>query len=84
MVGVEFKKEMLAWKAEKIKRWDLKLTDMHHEPDLYNIWHRNASQSTGFNSVSHEKEIEYPQYVYDIIAENVPHYEYLRQHKINV
>ncbi|CAB4493200.1 uncharacterized protein OCT59_007716 [Rhizophagus irregularis] len=87
MVGVEFKKEMLAWKAEKIKRWDVKMADMYHVPDLYNIWHRNASQSTGFNSVSHvshEKEIEYPRYVYDIIAENVPHYEYLRQHKINV
>lgn len=45
---------------------------------------RHASESTGFNIVSNGKEIEYPRYVYDIIAENVPHYEYLRKHKIHV
>ncbi|GBC05946.1 hypothetical protein RclHR1_06520002 [Rhizophagus clarus] len=84
MIGMEFKKEMLEWKAEKIKRWDVEIPDLYHVPELYNIWHKNASESTGFNLVSRNKEIEYPRYVYDIIAENVPHYEYLLQHKINV
>jgi hypothetical protein len=47
---------------------------------------RNATQSTGFNLISkkEDEEIEYPQYVYDIIADNKPHYEYLLQYKINV
>ncbi|RIA87223.1 hypothetical protein C1645_828104 [Glomus cerebriforme] len=84
MVGAEFKKEMLAWKAEKVKCWDVKIPDMCHVPDLYSIWHGNAAKSTGFNLINKEKDIEYPQYIYDIIADNTPHYEYLLQYKINV
>jgi hypothetical protein len=43
-------------------------------------------EHTGFNETNKEEkeEIEYPQYVYDIIAENKPHYEYLLQYKINI
>jgi hypothetical protein len=40
MVGMEFKKEMLEWKAEEVKCWDVKIPDIHHVPDLYNIWHK--------------------------------------------
>ncbi|GES91145.1 branched-chain-amino-acid aminotransferase-like protein 2 [Rhizophagus clarus] len=87
MIGVEFKEKMLRWKAEKIVEcWNVKIPDLYDVPDYYNIWYRSASESTGFNLINgHKKEeIEYPQNVYDIIAENVPYYEYLRQHKINV
>ncbi|CAG8785280.1 4473_t:CDS:1, partial [Cetraspora pellucida] len=45
----------------------------------------NAMQSTGFGkAVNNDDEIEYPQYVYDIITENKPHYEYLFQHRIKI
>ncbi|RIA90455.1 hypothetical protein C1645_737859 [Glomus cerebriforme] len=87
MVGVEFKKEMLEWKAEEeLRFWDVNLPNIHYLPDLYKIWHKNAIKHTGFNETNKEEkeEIEYPQYVYDLIAENKPHYEYLLQYKINI
>ena len=41
MVGCKFKKEMLEWKAaEKVECWDVKIPDIYHVPDLYNIWHK--------------------------------------------
>ncbi|CAI2185620.1 19022_t:CDS:2 [Funneliformis geosporum] len=86
MIGAEFKREMLEWKAEKVEHWDVKIPNVYHVPDLYNIWHKNSAKSTGFNKFvnKEEEEIEYPQYVYDIIDDNKPHYEYLHQYKINV
>ncbi|CAG8758708.1 45509_t:CDS:2 [Gigaspora margarita] len=44
----------------------------------------NAENSTGFNEFTkkYEPEIEYPQIVYDAIAENKPYYDYLYQFKI--
>ena len=49
-------------------------------------YQRNATKSTGFNQISkkEEEEIEYPPYVYDIIADNKPHYEYMLRYKINI
>ncbi|CAG8783787.1 9877_t:CDS:2, partial [Racocetra fulgida] len=65
-----FTKEMLEWKSERVEIWDTKM---------------NAMQSTGFDkTISNDEEIEYPQYVYDIIAENQPHYQYLFQHRIKI
>jgi hypothetical protein len=49
MVGMEFKKEMLEWKAEKVKRWDVKIPDLYHVPGLYNIWHKYVFFSFFFN-----------------------------------
>lgn len=41
MVGVEFKKEMLEWKAEEeLRFWDLNLPNLFYLPDLYKIWHK--------------------------------------------
>ena len=41
MVGVEFKKEMLEWKAEEeLRFWDVDLPNIHYLPDLYQIWHK--------------------------------------------
>jgi hypothetical protein len=38
MVGVEFKKEMLEWKAEEeLRLWEFKVPDI---PDVYKIWHK--------------------------------------------
>ncbi|CAG8769267.1 6769_t:CDS:1, partial [Dentiscutata heterogama] len=45
----------------------------------------NVMQSTGFDkSINTDEEIEYPQYVYDLIAKSKPHYEYLFQHRIKI
>ncbi|CAG8533098.1 19522_t:CDS:2 [Dentiscutata erythropus] len=85
MVNVEFKKEMLEWKAERVEIWDKKMSGLYHVPDLNYLWHKNAMQSTGFDkAANNNEEIEYPQYVYDIINENKPHYEYLFQHRIKI
>ncbi|RIB15698.1 hypothetical protein C2G38_2092678, partial [Gigaspora rosea] len=81
MVNVEFKKEMLEWKEERLKIWDLKLSG----PDIDYLWHKNVIQSTGFDkSINCEEEIEYPQHVYDLIAKSKPHYDYLFQHRIKI
>ncbi|CAG8541177.1 10601_t:CDS:2 [Dentiscutata erythropus] len=81
MVNIEFKKEMLEWKEERLKIWDLKLSG----PDIDYLWHKNVMQSTGFDkSINGEKEIEYPQHVYDLIAKSKPHYDYLFQHRIKI
>ncbi|RIB28640.1 hypothetical protein C2G38_2058738 [Gigaspora rosea] len=81
MVNIEFKKEMLEWKEERLKIWDIKLAD----PDIDYLWHKNVMQSTGFDkSINNDKEIEYPQHVYDLIAKSKPHYEYLFQHRIKI
>ncbi|CAG8468189.1 517_t:CDS:2 [Acaulospora morrowiae] len=86
MVGVEFERGMLEWKAERVEAWDANISSIPDVPGLYDIWHGNSSQSTGFNkSVKKEqREVDYPQYVYDIIDENKVHYEYLLQHKIKI
>ncbi|KAF0520761.1 branched-chain-amino-acid aminotransferase-like protein 1 [Gigaspora margarita] len=81
MVNVEFKKEMLEWKEERLKIWDLKLSG----PDIDYLWHKYVMQSTGFDkSINNDEEIEYPQHVYDLIAKSKPHYEYLFQHRIKI
>ncbi|CAG8811356.1 31676_t:CDS:2, partial [Racocetra persica] len=73
MVNVEFKKEILKWKEERSNIWDLKLLG----PNIDYLWHKNIMQSTGFDkSISNDEEIEYPQYVYDLIAKSKPYYEY--------
>lgn len=42
-------------------------------------------ESTRFDqTISNDEETEYPQYVYDIITENKPHYQYLFQHRIKI
>lgn len=85
MVNVEFKNEMLEWKAKRVDTWDTKLSGLYHVPDLDDLWYKNAMQSTGFDKVvNNDEKIEYPQYVYDIITENKPHYEYLFQHRIKI
>ncbi|CAG8597170.1 15670_t:CDS:2 [Dentiscutata heterogama] len=83
IVNVEFKKEMLEWKAEKVEMWYKKeMPNLHHLTDL---WHENAMKSTGFDkAINNDEEIEYPQLVYDLIAESKPHYEYLFQHRIKI
>ncbi|KAF0476758.1 branched-chain-amino-acid aminotransferase-like protein 1 [Gigaspora margarita] len=81
MVNVEFKKEMLEWKEERVKIWDLKLSGS----DLDYLWHKNAMQSTGFDKETNNyEEMECPQHVYDLIAKNKPHYEYMFQHRIKI
>ncbi|RIB17261.1 hypothetical protein C2G38_2088711, partial [Gigaspora rosea] len=81
MVNIEFKKEMLEWKEERLKIWDLKLSG----PDIDYLWHKNVMQSTRFNkSINGEEEIEYPQHVYDLIAKSKPHYDYLFQYRIKI
>ncbi|RIB07033.1 hypothetical protein C2G38_2252882 [Gigaspora rosea] len=81
MVNVEFKKEMLEWKEERSNIWDLNLSG----PNIDYLWHKNVMQSIGFDkSINNDEEIEYPQYVYDLIAKSKPHYEYLFQHRIKI
>ncbi|RIB28637.1 hypothetical protein C2G38_2058714 [Gigaspora rosea] len=81
MVNIEFKKEMLEWKEERLKIWDIKLSD----PDIDYLWHKNVIQSTGFDkSINNDEEIEYPQHVDDLISKSKPHYEYLFQHRIKI
>ncbi|CAG8815658.1 21191_t:CDS:2, partial [Dentiscutata erythropus] len=64
MVNIEFKKEMLEWKKERLKIWNLKLSG----PNIDYLWHKNAMQSTGFDkAINNEEEIEYSQHVYDLI-----------------
>ena len=36
IVNIEFKKEMLEWKEERLKIWDLKLLG----PDIDYLWHK--------------------------------------------
>ncbi|KAF0454379.1 branched-chain-amino-acid aminotransferase-like protein 1 [Gigaspora margarita] len=87
MINVKFKKEMLEWKAEKVEIWDnKKISSLNHLPDFnYNLWHKNAMQSTRFEKlINNDEEIEYPQIVYELIAKSKPHYEYLFQHRIKI
>ncbi|CAG8609920.1 35604_t:CDS:2 [Racocetra persica] len=85
MVNIEFTKEMLEWKSERVEIWDTKMSGLYHVQDLNYLWHKNAMQSTGFDkTISNDEEIEYPLYVYDIITENKPHYQYLFQHRIKI
>ncbi|CAG8656827.1 93_t:CDS:1, partial [Dentiscutata heterogama] len=39
MVNVEFKKEMLEWKAERLEIWDEKMSGLYHVPNLDYLWH---------------------------------------------
>ncbi|CAG8442811.1 442_t:CDS:2 [Cetraspora pellucida] len=85
MINVKFTKEMLEWKSERVGIWDSKMSGLYYVQDLNYLWHKNAMQSIGFDkTINNEEEIEYPQYVYDIIDENKPHYEYLFQYRIKL
>ncbi|CAG8638271.1 9364_t:CDS:2, partial [Dentiscutata heterogama] len=57
MVNVEFKKEMLEWKAENVETWYKK-----EMPSSYHLTDLNAMKSTGFDkAINNDEEIEYPQ-----------------------
>ncbi|KAF0505911.1 branched-chain-amino-acid aminotransferase-like protein 1 [Gigaspora margarita] len=78
---------MLEWKAEEVEMWYKKeMTNLHFIPDVnYYLWHKNAMKSTGFDkAINNDEEIEYPQFVYDMIAESKPHYEHMFQHRIKI
>ncbi|KAF0525392.1 branched-chain-amino-acid aminotransferase-like protein 1 [Gigaspora margarita] len=78
LIGEEFKEEMIHWEAKNINEWN------GNNFTITKLMVYNAENSTGFNEFTkkYEPEIEYPQIVYDAIAENKPYYDYLYQFKI--
>ncbi|CAG8837621.1 45073_t:CDS:2, partial [Gigaspora margarita] len=81
LIGEEFKEEMIKWEAKSINEFRFKGT----KNTLSELMVHNAENSTGFNKFTNKyeyPEIEYPQIVYDAIAENKPYYDYLYKFKI--
>ena len=79
-VGLTFDEVMLDWsndgsKAEE-KPWDF----------IASTWIKDLKQTTGFRKKEKVQDIgvEYPQFIYDAIENNIQYYEALQTHKIQI
>ncbi|CAG8707703.1 13263_t:CDS:2, partial [Racocetra persica] len=80
LIGEEYKEEMIHWEATTVNEW----SGSQNTSIATKLMAHNAENSTGFNKFTnkYDPETEYPQIVYDAIAENKPYYDYLYQFKI--
>ena len=79
-VGLHFDECMLDWSKDDTKTeekpWDF----------LPNSWIKDVKETRGFRKEDkvQDIEIEYPEFIYDAISENMTYYETLKRHKLVV
>ena len=79
-VGLPFEQSMLDWSNEahktQDKPWDF----------LPNSWIKDVKETNGFRKVEKKQDagVDYPEFIYDAIAENMQYYDILSKHKIKI
>ncbi|CAG8774481.1 26164_t:CDS:2, partial [Racocetra persica] len=68
LIGEEYKEEMIHWEAKPVNEW----SGSQNTSIVAKLMFHNAENSTGFNKFTnkYDHETEFPQIVYDVIAEN--------------
>ena len=79
-VGLQFSESMLDWSNDNAKKedkpWDF----------LANSWIKDIKETNGFRKMDKVQDtgIEYPQFIYDAISDNLKYYNELKSYKVEI
>ena len=79
-VGLQFSESMLDWSTDDAKKedkpWDF----------LANSWIKDVKETNGFRKMDKVQDtgIEYPQFIYNAISDNMKYYNELKSHKVEI
>ena len=79
-VGLQFSESMLDWSTDDAKTedkpWDF----------LANSWIKDVKETNGFRKMDKVQDtgIEYPQFIYNAISDNMKYYKELKSHKVEI